>query len=188
MPPGFNPKRRNIQSQETDPLFQAPPSESPGAKTKRFCTLFWLLFFFVSLYGLVVTNVALDGLIYDRDCPSCTCPSPLTDPAEIKSSKEDLKKKLDYRDSSFTVFANNFIDDDSLRYCSAQCYRNFFTCPDKAESEKCKQETSIPEGCTKFDICLNECKQSCPNRNPMGKGLSENMCLNKFNYGLLCPR
>lgn len=150
-------------------------------KIRKFCTYFWIIFFIATLYIGVVITLVFAGIIWERDCPDCNCATPLVDDTSLTSSM--VKEKLQTRDTGFTIFANNFIAEDPLRVCAIQCYNDFYVCPDKDDIEKCREHTSIPRSCSNFDTCVAECKSDCPRR----RGLDDNICLNKFNYNLLCP-
>ena len=158
--------------------------ENSRSRTLSFCKLFWgFLFLFVLGAGTII-NIALNAEELQRDCPSCVCSTPLRDSNITIGS---LRQKLETKDIGFATFSNNFIENDALRMCAVQCYNNFYVCPDKTDVEKCKEHTSIPRGCSNFDKCISECKDDCPTRNGPGSGLDDNVCVNKFNYGLLCP-
>lgn len=171
--------QRLIGFGEDDEGMKTPPSRLPSWKTV--CAYFFIALFLVSLFVFSLLSTIFSGITWDRNCPDCTCPAPLTSGIKV----EEVNSKLMKRDQSFDILLTNIVEDPSLRICSMQCYNSFYVCPEKGDVDKCMEHNSVARGCTDFATCVAECKSDCPFRSQ--NNLNGNVCLNKFNYGLLCP-
>jgi hypothetical protein len=192
---------RGIGQEEDEQIFSSVkvPENAPVPKKE---STFWrsfflygaIVLFLVSLFVLTLISAIFGGINKDKDCPDCICTTPITSGI----SPEEAMSRLSQKDQGAIMLMDNVIGDESLRRCISQCYTNFFMCPYGVEDigqgktgsknediEKCKEKTSIARGCSDFTTCVSECKADCPFRSK--DNLFGNVCLNKFNYDLLCP-
>ena len=191
--------------EEAFPDFEKlPRNKKESTFWKSFFLYGSIILFLISLFVLSLLAAIFSGMANDKDCPDCVCTTPITS----GMSQEDVFEKLNEKDESATMLMDALLDDESLKRCVKQCYTNFIICPygdvndgtnnydnsntnthgnipDNEGMEKCKEKTNIARGCTDFVTCVSECKGDCPFRSK--DNLYGNVCLNKFNYDLLCP-